>query len=94
MSISKKEVEHVANLARLELSEAEANTYTEQLSAILNFSQKLNELDTDNVEPTSQVLDMANVLRKDEGRPSISREKALKNAPEEEDGQFSVPPIL
>lgn len=94
MSISKKDVEHVAELARLELTEEEKAKFTEQLNAILQFAEKLNELDTDGVEPTTHVLPLSNVMREDEARPSISREKALRNAPEHQDGQFKVPAVL
>jgi aspartyl-tRNA(Asn)/glutamyl-tRNA(Gln) amidotransferase subunit C len=93
-AISRQEVEYVAKLARLNLSEEEAEKYTEQLNAILEFAGKLNELDTSNIEPTSHVLDVYNVMRDDEVRPSVEREKALLNAPEEEDGQFKVPAVM
>lgn len=93
-AISRQEVEYVAKLARLNLSEDEAEKYTEQLNAILQFAGKLNELDTSNIEPTSHVLDVYNVMRDDEVRPSVEREKALLNAPEEEDGQFKVPAVM
>lgn len=93
-AISRQEVEYVAKLARLNLSEEEAEKYTEQLNAILEFAGKLNELDTSNIEPTSHVLDVYNVMRDDEVRPSVDREKALLNAPEEEDGQFKVPAVM
>jgi aspartyl-tRNA(Asn)/glutamyl-tRNA(Gln) amidotransferase subunit C len=94
MSISKEEVQKVALLARLKLTEQEADQFTSQLNDILRFAEKLNELDTDQVEPTSHVLPMANVMRDDEVKPSISREKALSNAPEEQDGMFRVPAVF
>jgi aspartyl-tRNA(Asn)/glutamyl-tRNA(Gln) amidotransferase subunit C len=94
MSITLKDVEHVANLARLELNEEEKEKFTQQLNAILKFAEKLNELDTDEVEPTSHVLKLSNVLRKDESRPSVPVEVALRNAPDEEDGHFKVPAVL
>ncbi|WCK55071.1 Asp-tRNA(Asn)/Glu-tRNA(Gln) amidotransferase subunit GatC [Aneurinibacillus sp. Ricciae_BoGa-3] len=93
-AISRTEVEYVAKLARLDLTEEEAVKYTEQLNAILEFAGKLNELDTQNVEPTSHVLDVYNVMRDDIERPSVSRELALRNAPDEEDGQFKVPAVM
>ena len=93
-AISRQEVEYVAKLARLRLTEEEAEKYTEQLNAILEFAGKLNELDTSTIEPTSHVLDVYNVMRDDEIRPSIDREKALLNAPEQEDGQFKVPGVM
>ncbi|SEQ46292.1 Asp-tRNA(Asn)/Glu-tRNA(Gln) amidotransferase subunit GatC [Piscibacillus halophilus] len=92
--ISKDQVKHVANLARLAITEKEAEKYSEQLSDIIDFSEQLNELDTSNVEPTTHVLDMKNVLRKDEPKEWISKEDALKNAPDQQDGQFKVPSIL
>jgi aspartyl-tRNA(Asn)/glutamyl-tRNA(Gln) amidotransferase subunit C len=94
MSITPKDVEHVARLARLELSNAEKDQFTEQLNAILKYAEKLNGLDTDNVEPTSHVLPIKNVMRADEKRPSLPIEKVLLNAPDEEDGQFKVPAVL
>ncbi|WP_141502734.1 Asp-tRNA(Asn)/Glu-tRNA(Gln) amidotransferase subunit GatC [Paenibacillus luteus] len=94
MSITPKDVEHVARLARLELSDAEKDQFTEQLNAILKYAEKLNGLDTENVEPTSHVLPIKNVMRADEKRPSLPIEKVLLNAPDEEDGQFKVPAVL
>ncbi|WP_010277370.1 Asp-tRNA(Asn)/Glu-tRNA(Gln) amidotransferase subunit GatC [Paenibacillus senegalensis] len=94
MSISIQDVEHVAKLARLELSEEEKQTFTGQLNAILKYAEQLNELDTDGVEPTSHVVPVSNVLREDVNRPSLPVEKVFLNAPEEEDGQFKVPAVL
>ncbi|MBN6187741.1 Asp-tRNA(Asn)/Glu-tRNA(Gln) amidotransferase subunit GatC [Aneurinibacillus sp. BA2021] len=93
-AISRDEVEYVAKLARLNLTEEEAVKYTEQLNSILEFAGKLNELDTANVPPTSHVLDVSNVMRDDEVRPSVERAEALRNAPDEEDGQFKVPAVM
>jgi aspartyl-tRNA(Asn)/glutamyl-tRNA(Gln) amidotransferase subunit C len=94
MSITLKDVEHVANLARLELNENEKRQFTEQLNAILKYAEQLNQLDTDNVEPTSHPMPLSNVMREDEARPSWPIEKVLLNAPDEEDGQFKVPAVL
>jgi aspartyl-tRNA(Asn)/glutamyl-tRNA(Gln) amidotransferase subunit C len=94
MSITIKEVEHVANLARLELSEAEKVQFAGQLNAILKYAEKLNELSTEGIEPTSHVLPLANVMREDTVKASWPIEKVLLNAPEEEDGQFKVPAVL
>lgn len=94
MSITIKDVEHVANLARLELSEQEREQFTEQMNAILAYADKLGELDTTDVEPTSHVLPVTNVMREDEVRESVSNETALLNAPDDEDGQFKVPAVL
>ncbi|WP_163539174.1 Asp-tRNA(Asn)/Glu-tRNA(Gln) amidotransferase subunit GatC [Gracilibacillus sp. YIM 98692] len=92
--ISKDQVKHVANLARLALEEEEVEKMTKQLGDIINYAELLNELDTDDVEPTTHVLDLKNVMRKDEPKEWIKKEDALKNAPDEEDGQFQVPSIL
>ncbi|WP_256761251.1 Asp-tRNA(Asn)/Glu-tRNA(Gln) amidotransferase subunit GatC [Cohnella sp. WQ 127256] len=94
MSITIKDVEHVANLARLELSEVEKEQFAGQLNAILKYAEKLNQLDTDGITPTSHVLPLANVMREDIVKPSWPIEKVLLNAPEEEDGQFKVPAVL
>ncbi|MFC0189978.1 Asp-tRNA(Asn)/Glu-tRNA(Gln) amidotransferase subunit GatC [Fictibacillus aquaticus] len=89
--ISKEEVKHVANLARLAITEEEAVKLQGELDAIIAFAEELNELDTENVEATTHVLDLKNVLREDKVKESLSREDALKNAPEQQDGQFKVP---
>ncbi|SFI59458.1 Asp-tRNA(Asn)/Glu-tRNA(Gln) amidotransferase subunit GatC [Thermoflavimicrobium dichotomicum] len=94
MAISKEQVYHVAALSRLKLTETEAEQFTQQLNDILQFAEKLNELDTEQIEPTSHVLPIANVLRDDEARPSIPREKALLNAPDQKDGMFRVPAVF
>lgn len=92
--ISNEQVKHVANLARLAITEEEAEKLTKQLDAIITFAEQLNELDTENVEPTYHVLDMKNVLREDIPLQGLSREEVLKNAPKHQDGQFKVPSIL
>ncbi len=94
MSITVKDVEHVAKLARLELSDDEKEQFTGQLNAILKYADKLGELDTDDVPATSHVLKVTNVMRDDENRPSLTIDQVMKNAPEEEDGQFRVPAVL
>ncbi len=94
MKITIKEVEHVARLARLELTEGEKEQMRAQLDSILSYIEKLNELDTSAVEPTSHVLPMKNVFREDEVRPSLSQEEALANAPDRQDLFFRVPRIL
>ncbi|WP_426451480.1 Asp-tRNA(Asn)/Glu-tRNA(Gln) amidotransferase subunit GatC [Paenibacillus sp. S-38] len=94
MSVTIKDVEHVAGLARLALSEEEKERFTEQLNAILKYAEQLNELDTDGVEPTSHAMPLVNVLREDERRDSLPIEKVLLNAPDEEDGQIKVPAVL
>jgi aspartyl-tRNA(Asn)/glutamyl-tRNA(Gln) amidotransferase subunit C len=94
MTISLKDVEHVAKLARLDLTDEEKETFNGQLNAILKYAEKLNELDTDNVPPTTHVLPISNVMREDETRPSLPIEKVLLNAPDEEEGQIKVPAVL
>lgn len=94
MNITPKDVEQVARLARLELTEEEIERFTGDLNGILEYVQKMNELDTEGVNPTSHVLPLANVMREDEVRPSLPIEKVMKNAPDAEDGQFRVPPVL
>lgn len=92
--ISIEQVKHVADLARLAITDEEAEMFTKQLDAIITFAQQLNELDTENVPPTSHVLDMRNVMREDIPEPGLPREEVLKNAPDQQDGQFRVPAIL
>src|SRR5215217_1770027 len=92
MAISKKEVLHVASLARLELTDEEVERFTEQLGAILEAVGKVSELDLTGVEPLSHPLDLVNVWAEDEPRPSLPVAEALANAPESEEGHFRVPP--
>ncbi|WP_195575289.1 Asp-tRNA(Asn)/Glu-tRNA(Gln) amidotransferase subunit GatC [Paenibacillus sp. 1001270B_150601_E10] len=94
MSIRLENVEHVARLARLELTSEEKERFLGQLNAILNYADKLNELNTDDVAPTTHVLPIHNVLRDDEVRKSLTIEQVMKNAPEEEEGHFLVPAVL
>ncbi len=94
MRISKEEIEHIASLARLSLSEKEKELFGSQLSSILNYMEKLNELDTKDIEPTSHVLPLSNVMRDDIPRPSIPREDALLNAPDHTDKFYRVPKII
>ncbi|WP_027717820.1 Asp-tRNA(Asn)/Glu-tRNA(Gln) amidotransferase subunit GatC [Desulfovirgula thermocuniculi] len=93
--ISIKEVEHVALLARLELSEEEKEMYARQLGAILEYAQMLNELDTADVPPTAHVLPLQNVWReKDEVGRQLEPEEVLANAPDREGQFFKVPRIV
>jgi aspartyl-tRNA(Asn)/glutamyl-tRNA(Gln) amidotransferase subunit C len=92
--ITREEVEHVARLARLELAEDEKARMTAQLDAILGYIEKLNQLDTSAVEPTSTVIPMVSVMREDEVRPSLTQDQALANAPDREDIFFRVPRII
>ena len=94
MRITKEEVEHVAKLARLAITEEEKERYSQQLSNILTYIEKLKELDTSKVDPTSHGLPMKNVFREDEVRSSLPREEILKNAPDRTEEFFRVPKII
>ena len=94
MRLSNEEVEHIALLSRLELSETERERAQDELSQILGYFEALSELDTTGVEPTMHALPLQNVLRKDEVRPGLSRDEALLNAPEQADGMFQVPRVV
>ena len=94
MKLSRERVEHIADLARLSLSEEEIATYQAQLSAILEHFEKLQELETEEIPPTATVLPLRSVMRADEVEPPLAREKALENAPDAEDGCFRVPAAL
>jgi aspartyl-tRNA(Asn)/glutamyl-tRNA(Gln) amidotransferase subunit C len=92
--ITREDVEHVAELARLELTAAEKEQFIAQLNSILTYIEKLSELNTAGVEPTSHVLPMSNVFRDDEVRPSLDRDRALQNAPQQSHFFFKVPRII
>lgn len=94
MSIEKSDVEYVARLARLALTEEEKELYTTELNAVLGFMETLNQLDTTEVSPTTHVLDLKNVFRDDVVGISMPTEEVVANAPEAEDGQFKVPKIM
>ena len=94
MKVDKKEVEYAAMLARIEVSEEEKELYSEQLSTILAFFDRLKEVDTENVQPTSHVVDLVNAYRADEVRPGPGVEAVLANAPERAQRFFRVPKIL
>ena len=92
--LSREEVLHIAELAKLKLTEEEIQLYQEQLGRILEYFKKLEELDTTDVEPMAHVLDVSNVLRPDKPKPSVSQEEALANAPKQRDGYFEVPQVI
>jgi aspartyl-tRNA(Asn)/glutamyl-tRNA(Gln) amidotransferase subunit C len=94
VKITCKDVANVALLSRLEFSENELETFTGQMDAILEYADVLNKLNVDNVQPMAHVLPLKNVMRADEVKPSLSRELALSNAPEQEDGYFKVPKVM
>ncbi|WP_053361461.1 Asp-tRNA(Asn)/Glu-tRNA(Gln) amidotransferase subunit GatC [Bacillus sp. FJAT-27251] len=92
--ISVDQVKHVAHLARLAVTEEEADKLTDQLDKIITFAELLNEVDTEGVEPISHVLNIKNVMREDVAKPGLSNEEVLKNAPDHQDGQIKVPAII
>jgi aspartyl-tRNA(Asn)/glutamyl-tRNA(Gln) amidotransferase subunit C len=94
MKIDAKLVDHITGLARLSLSGDEKDAMVADLSKILAYIEKLNELDIAGVEPTSHVLDLVNVLREDEPRPSIASDEALLNAPDRAEDFYRVPRII
>jgi aspartyl-tRNA(Asn)/glutamyl-tRNA(Gln) amidotransferase subunit C len=94
MKVDIAEVEHVALLARLQLSAAEKEVFTGQLNAILEYVEKLNELDTTGVEATYHVVPNQNVMRQDEVTSSLSPEVSLENAPDQAQGCLRVPKII
>lgn len=93
MSLTKEEVEHIAKLARLELTEAETERYREQLSDILDYAARLQALDTSQIPPTASVIARRSVLREDVACQGLSTQEVLNNAPRVEQGQFRVPPV-
>lgn len=94
MRLTLQEVEHIAQLAHLSLTEAQKALYRQQLSAILEYAQRLDELDTSGLPPTATALPSRSVMRPDETEESMPREDLLSNAPESAEGLFLVPPIL
>lgn len=92
--VSRDEVLKIASLAKLNLTEEEVEKYTSQLNDILMYVDQLNELDTESVEPLSHVLELTNVTRSDVEKSSLSREDALKNAPESDGEYFIVPKVI
>jgi len=92
--IDKAQVRKVAKLSRLELTDAEVEEFTGQLSAILDYVEKMNELNTDNVEPLAHCLPISNVFRRDCVKESLGTEKTLSNAPQRDGEFFKVPKIL
>jgi len=93
-TITTEDVEHIANLARLEFEEAEISQFTTHLSRILDYISKLNELDTGDVPPTSHVIEIRNVMKDDTIKPSYPREVVLSTAPASEEGHFEVPKVI
>ncbi len=94
MKITKEQVTHVANLARLNLTEEEKEQMTKDMEAIIAFADQINALDIKDVKPTDHIIPINNVFRKDEIVPSMDRDLLLSNAPSKENGCFSVPQIV
>ncbi len=94
MSVSKEDVMHIAKLSKLKLTEEELEKYTEDLSSIVDFANELSSIDVEGVKPTAHILDIKNVFRKDEVKPSYDREEILKNAPSKDAGCVSVPKVV
>lgn len=94
MSVSLKDVEKIADLARLYITEEEKEKYTRQLNVVLEYMEQLNKVDTSNVEPLSHPFELTNVFRDDEVQPSLSVDEALKNAPEKSGNYFKVPKVI
>ncbi len=92
--LTREEVIHIARLARLDLTPEEIERYREQLSAVLDYFARLAQVDTTGIPPTASVLPPRSVLRPDQPRPGLRRDDLLANAPDTEDGQFKVPPVL
>ena len=94
MALTIEEVRKIAYLARLRLTSEEEERYAGQLSAILDYAQRLQEVDTSHIPPTASVLPLTAPLRADEARPSTPQDLILSNAPSQEEGMFRVPPVL
>jgi aspartyl-tRNA(Asn)/glutamyl-tRNA(Gln) amidotransferase subunit C len=92
--INEAQVRHVAKLSRLKLSDDQVTLYTRQLGSILEYIKKLNELDTENVEPTAHAAPLRSVLRDDIARPGMGVDKVLQNAPDSDGEYFKVPRVL
>ena len=94
MKVTIADVEYIAQLARLAYSDEEKQKFTEQFNTILEYIETLNELNTDNVEPLSHVIELSNVVREDEVKPSLPVDEVLKNAPAKTEEFFKVPKVL
>ncbi len=94
MPVNKNEIEHIAKLAKLEFSDEELDDFTIEMNQILEYVEKLNELDTTDVEPLVHPIEDVNVFREDKLKESIKTEEALKNAPDRTDTYFRVPKVI
>lgn len=94
MAVTKQEVEKIAQLAKLKFSEKELDDFTPQMNEVLNYMKKLNELNTENIQPLSHPVEQNNVFREDELKTSITTEEALINAPAKDGQHFTVPKVI
>jgi len=94
LRISREEVAHIAELAKLGLAEEEMELFSQQLSRVLEYAEMLNRLNTEAIPPTAQVTSLYSVSRPDEARPSLTQEEVLQNAPSREDGYFKIRLVL
>ena len=94
MKITKDEVKHISLLSRLLFSDEEIEVFSKDLNSILEYVSKISELNTEDVEPTSHVVPLMNVMRDDVVKPSLNIDKVLQNAPDKEDECFKVPKII
>jgi len=94
MSVTKKDVEEIAELAKLKFNDEELQNFTVQMNEILTYMDKLNELDTENVKPLSHPVEQVNIFREDKLKKSVSTEEALKNSPDKTDQHFKVPKVI
>lgn len=94
MTLTREEVQHIAALARLDLTADEIERYRKQLSDILDYADRLQGVDTSQVSPTASLLTSVTALREDVARPGLTRAQLLGNAPDTDAGQFRVPPVL
>lgn len=94
MSVTEKDVRYMADLARLQLSEEEVKSFAQDMNQILGYMERLDELDTSDVEPLEHVIDLDSRLRPDEAKDPISHDDALKNAPDADSDYFRVPKVI
>ena len=94
MSITSADIDKIANLAKLDLSKAEREKFASQLSDIVSYIEKLNQLNTDDVTPLAHVNNLANVFREDKARPSMEKQDVFKNSPQHDDDFFLVPKVI
>jgi len=94
MPITLKDLEYVAKLAKLKLSDQEKRKFQKELDKIIRYIDQLNQVNTEDVSPTSHVIPMENVLREDEVKASLTQDEALANAPDKKDGYFKVPKVI